>query len=389
MKAKSAVHPNREPPFLIILYFFFYLSVLIRMVLNDPSNGVIEAPAYALMAGVLALSLAQLLLRRRWPVSMHVTLALQTLVAIALLLTKPAMDYYAVLFIALGIVAGRSLTSRGCIVWLTVFCVATTVALWEAFGSRAPNFFAVYIAGILLNGFYGRTSQRSEQLVAKLGEANLRLHAYAERSEEAAAAQERTYLARELHDAATQTVFSMSLTAETARIAVKNDPQKVPALIDRLEELAREALAEMRTLVRELRPSSVVEEGLVKSLEQLILLRKRRDDLKVTLTVGGDEQGSAEMKETIFRTVREALNNIAKHAGVKESHVDLSFASQEITLMVKDSGRGFDPARERHPETFGLLAMRERLEALGGSLVVRSAPGAGTEIRAQVPLRGR
>ena len=64
MKAKSAVHLNQDPPFLIILYFFFYLSVLIRMVLNEPSNGVIEAPAYGLMAGFLALSLAQLLLRR-------------------------------------------------------------------------------------------------------------------------------------------------------------------------------------------------------------------------------------------------------------------------------------------------------------------------------------
>ena len=178
----------------------------------------------------------------------------------------------------------------------------------------------------------------------------------------------------------------MNLTAEAARIALKEEPDKVPSYIDRLQELARDALAEMRTLVRELRPGSVVDEGLVKSLERLAALRKKRDGLIVTLTVRGDEQGGTEVKETVFRTAREALNNIAKHAGVKESRVDLSFGPGEIALLVQDSGQGFDPQGERRPESFGLLAMRERLEALGGALVVRSAPGAGTEIEARVPI---
>jgi len=227
---------------------------------------------------------------------------------------------------------------------------------------------------------------RSEALLLELGQANRRLHAYAERAEEAAAAQERAHLARELHDAATQTVFSMNLTAEAARIGLKKEPEKVPAFIDTLQDLARDALAEMRTLVRELRPGSVVDEGLVKSLEKLAALRKKRDGLSVTLTVRGEEEGGTELKETVFRTAREALNNIAKHAGVKESRLDLSFGAKEIALLVQDSGRGFDPAAAGRPESFGLIAMRERVEALGGSLVVRSAEGAGTEIEARVPL---
>lgn len=254
MRDTQAVRANHDSSLLLILYFLAYLSVLIRMILNKPSYGMIEAPAYGLMAGYLALSVAQLILSRRWPVSMHVALALQTIIVIALFLTKPTRDYYAILFIGLSMVAGRSLPSRAGIVWLTVFCVAATCALLASFGSSAPSYFPIYIAGCLIMGLYGRASQRSEQLVAELGEANRRLRAYAERAEEAAAAQERAHIARELHDAATQTVFSISLTAEAARIALKDDPKKVPALIQRLEELAREALAEMRTLVRELRP---------------------------------------------------------------------------------------------------------------------------------------
>jgi len=267
------------------------------------------------------------------------------------------------------------------------------LGLIVAFGERAPAFLTSYIAGCLLIALYGRAMRnsqearaRTEKLLAELEASNRRLHAYAERAEEAASAQERSFLARELHDAATQTVFSMTLTAEAARIALENEPEKAPGLVQQVQELAKDALREMRTLVRELRPGSVVDEGLVKSLERLASLRKKRDGLAVTITVRGDEEVGTEVKETIFRTAREALNNIAKHAGVKEARLDLSFGTEEIALLVQDSGKGFDPAGVRRPESFGLLAMRERLEAMGGSLVLRSAPGAGTEVDARVPL---
>jgi signal transduction histidine kinase len=393
MAGTSDVPSHRDSPLLFILYFLAYLSVLIRMILSGTGSGVIQPPAYGLMAGFLFLSVAQPAVSRRWPVFTPVTLAVLSLVVISLLLTKPRVDYYGILFVCLSIVAGRDLPSRQSVVWLGVFCAAVTIGLFVSFGAEAPSYFPVYISGCLIIGLYGRASRkaeearaRSEELRAELEEANRRLRAYAERAEEAAAAQERAHLARELHDAATQTVFSMNLTAEAARIALENEPRKVPGLIDRLQELAREALAEMRTLVRELRPGSVVDEGLVKSLEKLATLREKRDGLRVVLTVRGEENGTTEERETIFRTAREALSNVARHAGVKEAAVDLCFGSGTLTLLVRDTGRGFDPSAARRQESFGLLAMKERLEAIGGSLVVRSAPGAGTEIDARVPL---
>jgi signal transduction histidine kinase len=387
---------RRDSPLLFVLYFLAYMAVLVRMLFNGADSGNVQPPAYGLMAGFLALSIAQPPLARHWPPVTHLLLALQSLVVIALLLTDPKLDYYALLFVGLSIVAGSSLPPRASMVWVGMLCLVAVLGLVTGFGAKAAAFAPTYVAGCLIIGLYGRASRnaetaraRSEELRAELEAANRRLHAYAERAEEAAAEQERSHLARDLHDAATQTVFSMNLTAETARIALKESPDKVEGLIDRLQELARDALAEMRTLVRELRPSSVVDEGLVKSLERLAALRERRDGIRVTLVVRGQEEGGVEVKETIFRTAREALNNIAKHAGVKESRLDLSFGSEDIALLVQDAGRGFDPSAARQAESYGLLAMQERVEALGGTLKVRSAPGAGTEIEARFPLAAR
>ena len=269
-----------------------------------------------------------------------------------------------------------------------------TAGLVAAFNvSEAAGYAPSYIAGCLIIGLYGRASRTAEEarahsdgLAAELGEANRRLRAYAGQAEEAAAAQERNALARELHDAATQTVFSMNLTAEAARMSLAEDPGRVPALLDRLQELARDALAEMRTLVRELRPTTVADTGLVKALEHHIALRGRRDGLRVTLGVDGDERGSPELKEALFRAAREAINNVIKHAGVKEAKVALRFTDDGAAIEIRDAGRGFDPSTQRGPESFGLLALRERLEELGGTLSVEAAPGKGVAIVARVPI---
>ena len=393
MSGASAVRAHRDSPLVYTLYLLAYTSVLIRMLLSGPGSNAIGVTAYVLMAGFLALSIAQLPLNARWPLAVHVVLTLQSFIVFALLLTKPPADYYCILFMALSVVACRDIPNRGSIVWLAVFCAGVAAGLIAAFGTGAVNYFPLYIAGCLTLGLYGRATRnaeiawaRSEELRVELEAGNRRLHEYAERAEEAAASQERTFLARELHDAATQTVFSINLTAEAARRALRVEPEKASALMENLQGLAREALAEMRTLVGELRPGSMVDEGLVKSLERLATLRRKRDGMTVTITVKGDEEGGTEARETIFRTAREALSNIARHAGVKDSRLDLTFSPREIALLVRDSGRGFDPAGAHRPESFGLVAMRERLEAQGGSLAVRSSPGAGTEIEARIPL---
>jgi signal transduction histidine kinase len=98
------------------------------------------------------------------------------------------------------------------------------------------------------------------------------------------------------------------------------------------------------------------------------------------------------VQEALFRTAQEALNNVLRHSGVKEADVELRYGEREVSLRVRDAGRGFAPtslsagAAAAGPESFGLINMRERVEALGGSFRLDSAPGAGTTVEARVPL---
>ncbi len=395
MSEAAKVRTRHESPLLWALYFLAYVSVLVRMLLRPPDEGTTGPLAYGLMAVFLALAIPQAFLRWYSVWWTDAFLALQSAVVFILLQTKPDADYYTMLYIGLSLVAARDLPDRHGIAWLAAFCALLILGLLLAYGAEeGASYMPTYIAGCLIVGLYGRASRkaeearaRSDQLAAELGEANHRLRAYAGQVEEAAAAQERAALARELHDAATQTVFSMNLTTEAARMCLAEEPERVPALLDRLQQLARDALAEMRTLVRELRPTTVAEAGLVKSLERHAALRERRDGLKVALSVDGEERGDGAVKEALFRTAREALNNVAKHAGVKEARVSLRFGGDEAAIEIRDAGRGFDPGAARGPESFGLLALRERLDELGGGLTIDAAPGKGVGIIARVPIR--
>jgi signal transduction histidine kinase len=388
-----------------VLYYVVYASVAVRLTAQAAEQGFRPWIQAALLAAFLLLSLLQPLVHRRLPALLQPLLALAAAVTTGLLFTTPRQDYYALLYVALSLSVTRYLPLQYSPYWLGGLCVLLAAALFLVFGpAEGMSYVPTYVAGVLLIGLYGRANRkaeearaRSEELAARLQETNRRLKVYAERAEEVATAQERSRLARELHDAVTQTVFSMNLTAEAARLACEASPQKVPGMLDRLQELGRDALAEMRSLVDELRPHSVAEIGLARSLQKHLAMRRRREDLAAQLTVTGEERGGEALKEALFRTAQEALNNVLRHSGVKEAAVELAFGHGEVTLRVRDAGRGFMPGftpaslpgftpAAAGGESFGLVNMRERVEALGGSFRLVSAPGAGTTVEARVPL---
>lgn len=377
-----------------VLYYLLYASVAVRMVVEAAQQGFRPWVQAALLAVFLMMSLLQPVVHRRLPAFMQPLLVLSAALATGLLFTEPTLDYYAVLYIGLSLAANRYLPLRTVPYWLAGLCVLLSSALFLAFGmAEGLSYVPTYVAGVLFIGLYGRANRkaeearaRSEELLSRLQESNRRLKIYAERAEEVAAAQERTRMARELHDAVTQTVFSINLTAEAARLACDSTPKKVPAMLDRLQELGREALAEMRSLVEELRPRAVAEVGLGRSLEKHLAMRRRRDQMEITLQVAGEERGEAAVKEALFRTAQEALNNVLRHAGVRAAAVELIFEEDTVILRVRDRGCGFAPAQVPSAESFGLINMRERVEAVGGQFRLRSASGEGTEIEARVPL---
>jgi signal transduction histidine kinase len=255
-------------------------------------------------------------------------------------------------------------------------------------------YLSTYFAGCLVIGLYVLGTRRveaareeSQALLGELQAAHRELQAYAGRVEELAAAEERNRLARELHDSVTQTIFSLTLTAQAARTLMDQDTARAVQQLDRVQELAGDALAEMRSLIRQLRPKTVAELGLAPALRQHAAERQSRDGLHVDLRLDGERRVPAEVEEALFRVAQEALNNVVKHARTDRAEVCLAWQDQAVTLTVEDRGAGFDPARAGPDAShLGLTGMRERVAALGGTLDVRSEPGAGTRIHVHVPL---
>jgi len=210
-----------------------------------------------------------------------------------------------------------------------------------------------------------------------------------EQAEQAAVATERSRLARDLHDAVTQTLFSASLIAEVLPRIWEHNQAEGRRRLEELRELTRGALAEMRTLLLELRPSALIDTELGDLLRQLAESIIGRARLPVTVEVESECAFPPEVKVALYRIAQEALNNVAKHAGAGQASVNLRCISPSpsqgeglgvrVELRISDDGRGFDSGCVS-PESLGLGIMRERAEAIGAVLTVESEVGRGTEV---------
>ncbi|MCC6190326.1 MAG: GAF domain-containing protein [Anaerolineales bacterium] len=208
--------------------------------------------------------------------------------------------------------------------------------------------------------------------------------ALARQAQASAVAAERDRLARDLHDAVTQTLFSASLTAEALPKLWERDPDVGRQRLEALRELTRGALAEMRTLLLELRPAALTESSLADLLRQLAQAIVGRAGVPIEVQVeGGAERAFApEAQVALYRIAQEALNNVAKHANATRATVSLSVAAGVARLAVRDDGRGFEPLANLR-DHLGLRIMRERAESIGATLAVESRPGTGTSVRVE------
>ena len=212
---------------------------------------------------------------------------------------------------------------------------------------------------------------------------NARLYAQAQR---VAALEERQRLARELHDAVTQTLFSASLIAEVLPEMWEHDPARSRRLLQDLQQLNRGALAEMRSLLLELRPAALREARLGDLIHQRAEAFTGREGRPVTVEMERQYILPGEMQVSLYRITQEALNNIAKHAGASRVTIRLrhspagSGPPKKVELRISDDGCGFDPAAVP-PDHLGLGIMRERAEAIGAQLNITSRPGRGTQIK--------
>ncbi|MFJ2651762.1 GAF domain-containing sensor histidine kinase [Streptomyces sp. NPDC087420] len=212
---------------------------------------------------------------------------------------------------------------------------------------------------------------------------NARLH---ERSRELTIAEERSRLAHELHDAVSQKLFSLRLTAQAAAALVDRDPARAKDELQQVTALAAEAAEELRAAVVELRPAALDEDGLVHTLRTQIHVLDRAHSARVTFDSFSVRALPAAQEEALLRVAQEALHNALRHSGADRVDVTLARRGPGVVLGVTDNGTGFDPrAVRRAGRHLGLVSMRDRAGGVGGRLSVQSAPGRGTTIEMEVP----
>ncbi|MFI5557225.1 GAF domain-containing sensor histidine kinase [Streptomyces sp. NPDC051738] len=212
---------------------------------------------------------------------------------------------------------------------------------------------------------------------------NARLY---ERSRELTIAEERSRLAHELHDAVSQKLFSLRLTAQAAAALIDRDPSRAKGELHQVAALAAEAADELRAAVVELRPAALDEDGLVATLRTQIQVLDRAHTARVTFAGRGVKALPAAQEEAVLRVAQEALHNALRHSGAEHVDVTLDRRGSGAVLRVTDDGSGFDPtAIRRAGRHLGLVSMRDRASGVGGTLTVESAPGKGTTIEMEAP----
>jgi signal transduction histidine kinase len=217
---------------------------------------------------------------------------------------------------------------------------------------------------------------------ASIAITNARLY---ERSRELTILSERNRLAVELHDVVSQKLFSLNLTAEAAATQLERDPQAALAQIERVRELSREALEELRSLILGLRPADLGRDGLRGALLKEVAMLRRLHGIEVEMRAGVVEDGGSSRDLDVLRIAQEALHNAVRHAGATTVVLRLDEDAGRLLVEVTDDGVGFEPDRlETRSRHLGLTLMEERARALGGHVEIRSAPGAGTTIRLEV-----
>jgi signal transduction histidine kinase len=235
----------------------------------------------------------------------------------------------------------------------------------------------------------GFTAQDQELLSllaahAAIALVNARLY---ERNRELSILAERNRIARELHDAVTQKLFSLRLTADAAATLLDRDPARAAVELDNVRQLAADATGELRAIVVGLRPVDLAGDGLAVALRKQVDLLDRVHTASVRFTGDVPIGLSQARQEAAYRIAQEAMHNALRHGNPSEVRIALSVQDGKALLEIADDGAGFD-TDATSAGRLGLASMRERAAAVGGRLSVTSVPGGGTTVRLVVPTGG-
>jgi len=309
--------------------------------------------------------------------------AIQTTVLAALVLLARTSDIFGLLFFLLGIQAVLALPNRIAIGWIVLFYVIDSAsAIWFRGDEGMVNTLfnaAVFALTFAFADAIRRAEvarQQNEQLVGELRTAQRQI-------QELAVADERNRLARDLHDSVKQQVFATIMQLGAARTLIDRDPRAARAHIVEAEGLAQHTGAELTLLIHELRPVALDQRGLAETLRNYTADWSRQSGIAAEVRAETEPTLAPTTQHALLRIAQEALANVARHSKATVASIALGAGDGVATLTVADDGCGFDP--EVVAKGVGLASMRERAEALGGSVRVDGALGAGARVVATVP----
>lgn len=316
-------------------------------------------------------------------------------------LVNISVAYYAALFGLFGQVF-RHLRIRYAAIAVVLLTVATifeqTSDRLGTFTLTEPTiwlFFFMGLAAVMLGVWVTaiiEQSTRRRELIEKLEAAQAELAA-AERRE--GILEERQRLAQEIHDTLAQGFTSIVMHLEAAEQALPGDPERLQRHIDRAKSTARSSLDQARRVVGDLRPDLLEQHSLPEAIERTAKRWGEESGIRITTMVTGEAVPlHPNIEVTLLRAAQEALHNIRKHAQATDVQLTLSYMGDVVILDVQDNGLGVDEAASSGAAPFalsggyGLQAMRERAERLGGSATLESEPGEGTTVVVTIPLAG-
>jgi signal transduction histidine kinase len=218
---------------------------------------------------------------------------------------------------------------------------------------------------------------------ASLSIANMELF---EQTKDLAVMEERNRLARDLHDSAKQKAFAALAQLGTANGILKTKPDEVKPHLNEAETLVYEVIQELTFLIQEIYPIALQEKGLPTTLREYIFEWENRNDAVVNLTVQNERRLPLDIEQAIYRLIQEALANVSRHSRAKRVEVSLVYNADSLQATIADDGVGFDINQKA--KGMGFRSMRERIAGIRGTLQVQSAPGQGTRVIAQLPIKG-
>ena len=380
---------GRASQWIFYLVTSFYLgTVFLRSILVYQGS-----PVLFVALGILfvwsVLLVSEPAISKRWSKYFPIYLALQTGLIFVLLGMPGYTDFFAIPFAILSMQVMFLLNPKIWVVWIGGCALATDLLLMKTYGSQTFALVLLYTAGNVFYGFYARAIRRAQKmhsenlaLASELREANQKLRSYSTQVEQLVIAKERNRLARDLHDSVTQTVFSMNLTTQSASLLLERDPERVEAQLDRLNQLARNALSEMQMLISELKPEEAGRGGLATIIRSYLSGGYFPENITIDLEVQGEQTLELTEEQSLFHIIQEALNNIVKHSQASKAQIRIHLA-EPIWIEVEDNGTGFDLQQTQSSGRVGLLGMRERAEEIGWGLQIRTSPGVGTCVRVE------